>query len=36
MEADDQGIIIRADVDRVLESGNVPTVAADLMIVGDL
>lgn len=34
--ADDQEIILRADADHVLENGNVPTAAADLVIAGDL
>ncbi|EFX71722.1 hypothetical protein DAPPUDRAFT_255403 [Daphnia pulex] len=34
--ADDQEITLRVDADHVLENGNVPTVAADLVIVGDL
>lgn len=34
--ADDQEITLRVDADHVLENGNVPTVAADLVIGGDL
>lgn len=34
--ADGQEIILRTDDDPVLEKGNVPTVAVDLVIVGDL